>query len=454
MYMVTRSRKLFQRVKINPPQFFALGFFVLIALGTFLLMLPFATADRHHLSFVDALFEATSAVCVTGLVVVDTQTTFTLFGQIVLLCLIQIGGLGFMTLTVFIAMLLRRTISYEERHLVKESLSQDSYEGIIRMVRFVILFTVICELLGTIILGMHWGDEFGYPKSFYYGLFHSISAFNNAGFDIMGDFSSMTAYVGDMTVNLTLTSLLILGGLGFIVVADIFQSRKTRKRLMLHTKVVLWMSALLIVGGTILIFLLEYGNPDTIGNLPWKDKLLASYFHGVVPRTAGFNSLNTADLTLGSQLVTMALMFIGGGTGGTAGGIKVTTFAILLFAVWALIKGKQEVNIRNRRIPGDLVFRAFSITTYSVLLVSVFVFLLAVTEKGAALNYIAFEVLSAFGTVGMTLGLTPELSEAGKILLSILMFMGRVGPITIAFALAFRIKKTAVRNPEERVIIG
>ncbi|MFP7169942.1 TrkH family potassium uptake protein [Terribacillus halophilus] len=452
--MVTRSRKLFQRVKINPPQFFALGFFVLIALGTFLLMLPFATADRHHLSFVDALFEATSAVCVTGLVVVDTQTTFTLFGQIVLLCLIQIGGLGFMTLTVFIAMLLRRTISYEERHLVKESLSQDSYEGIIRMVRFVILFTVICELLGTIILGMHWGDEFGYPKSFYYGLFHSISAFNNAGFDIMGDFSSMTAYVGDMTVNLTLTSLLILGGLGFIVVADIFQSRKTRKRLMLHTKVVLWMSALLIVGGTILIFLLEYGNPDTIGNLPWKDKLLASYFHGVVPRTAGFNSLNTADLTLGSQLVTMALMFIGGGTGGTAGGIKVTTFAILLFAVWALIKGKQEVNIRNRRIPGDLVFRAFSITTYSVLLVSVFVFLLAVTEKGAALNYIAFEVLSAFGTVGMTLGLTPELSEAGKILLSILMFMGRVGPITIAFALAFRIKKTAVRNPEERVIIG
>ncbi|PAD37524.1 TrkH family potassium uptake protein [Terribacillus sp. 7520-G] len=452
--MVTRSRKLFQRVKINPPQFFALGFFVLIALGTFLLMLPFATADRHHLSFVDALFEATSAVCVTGLVVVDTQTTFTLFGQIVLLCLIQIGGLGFMTLTVFIAMLLRRTISYEERHLVKESLSQDSYEGIIRMVRFVILFTVICELLGTIILGMHWGDEFGYPKSFYYGLFHSISAFNNAGFDIMGDFSSMTAYVGDMTVNLTLTSLLILGGLGFIVVADIFQSRKTRKRLMLHTKVVLWMSALLIVGGTILIFLLEYGNPDTIGNLPWKDKLLASYFHGVVPRTAGFNSLNTADLTLGSQLVTMALMFIGGGTGGTAGGIKVTTFAILLFAVWALIKGKQEVNIRNRRIPGDLVFRAFSITTYSVLLVSVFVFLLAVTEKGAALNYIAFEVLSAFGTVGMTLGLTPELSEAGKILLSILMFMGRVGPITIAFALAFRIKKTAVRNPEERIIIG
>ncbi|MFP7255558.1 TrkH family potassium uptake protein [Terribacillus goriensis] len=451
--MATRSRKLYHRIKINPPQFFALGFLALIALGTFLLMLPMATADRHHLSFIDALFEATSAVCVTGLVVVDTQTTFTLFGQIVLLCLIQIGGLGFMTLTVFIAMLLRRNISFEERHLVKESLNQSSYEGIVRMVRFVLLFTVFCEMIGTLILGLHWGSEFGYSKSFYYGLFHSISAFNNAGFDIMGDFSSMTAYVGDPIVNLTLTILLILGGIGFIVVADVIQKKKG-KRLTLHTKVVLWMSAILVAGGTLLIFLLEYGNPATIGHLAWNDKLLASYFHGVVPRTAGFNSLNTADLTLGSQLVTMALMFIGGGTGGTAGGIKVTTFAILLFAVWALIKGKQEVNIRNRRIPGDLVFRAFSITTYSVLLVSLFVFLLAITEKGAALNYIAFEVLSAFGTVGMTLGLTPELSEPGKMLLSLLMFMGRVGPITIAFALAFRIRKTAVRNPEERIIIG
>ncbi|WP_366248600.1 TrkH family potassium uptake protein [Terribacillus aidingensis] len=451
--MATRSRKLFHRIKINPPQFFALGFLMLIALGTFLLMLPMATADRHHLSFIDALFEATSAVCVTGLVVVDTQTTFTLFGQIVLLCLIQIGGLGFMTLAVFIALLLRRNISFEERHLVKESLNQNSYEGIVRMVRFVLLFTVICEVIGTIILGIHWGNEFGYPKSFYYGLFHSISAFNNAGFDIMGDFSSVTAYVGDPIVNLTLTSLLMLGGIGFIVVADILQKKKG-KRLMLHTKVVLWMSAILVAIGTILIYLLEYGNPATIGSMPWNEKLLASYFQGVVPRTAGFNSLNTADLTLGSQLVTMALMFIGGGTGGTAGGIKVTTFAILLFAVWALIKGKQEVNIRNRRIPGDLVFRAFSITTYSVLLVSLFVFLLAITEKGAALNYIAFEVLSAFGTVGMTLGLTPELSEPGKMLLTLLMFMGRVGPITIAFALAFQIKKTAVRNPEERIIIG
>jgi trk system potassium uptake protein len=452
--MVTRSRKLFQRIRMNPPQFFALGFLVLIGLGTFLLMLPFATADRHHLSFVDALFEATSAVSVTGLVVVDTKATFTLFGQIILLCLIQVGGLGFMTLTVFIALLLRRNISFEERYLVKESLNQDSYQGIVRMVRFVIVFAVICELIGTVILGLHWGDQFGYPKSFYYGLFHSISAFNNAGFDIMGDFSSMTSFTGDIVVNLTLTMLLILGGVGFIVIADLFQKLKTKKRITLHTKVVLWMTAILIIAGTAAIFVLEYSNAATIGNLSFKDKLLASYFHGVVPRTAGFNSLNTGDLTLGSQLVTMALMFIGGGTGGTAGGIKVTTFAILLLAVWALIKGRQEVNMSNRRLPLDLVFRAFSITTYAVLLVSVFVFLLSITETGNELNIIAFEVLSAFGTVGMSLGLTTELTEPGKLLLSILMFMGRVGPITIAFALAFRTKNTAVRNPEERIIIG
>lgn len=370
-----------QWIKINPAQTLTLGFLGLIFVGTLLLMLPFSTKDRHYLSFIDALFEATSAVCVTGLVVVDTHTTFTMFGQIVIMVLIQIGGLGFMTVGILIALFLGKNIGLKGRLMIQESLNQLSLEGMVRLVKFVVGFTLLLELIGAVVLSFRWISDFGFPKALFYGLFHSVSAFNNAGFDLMGGFSSMTGYVGDVTVILTLSSLLIIGGIGYTVILDL------------------------------------------------------------------------VNMTLSSQFVTMLLMFIGGGSGGTAGGIKVTTFVIIVLAVWTLIRGRDEVNVMGRRLPNDLVFRAFSITVYSTALVFFILFILTITED-APLNVLLFEVISAFGTVGMSLGLTPELSPAGKVLISFMMFIGRVGPLTIAFALARATKKQPFKYVEEKIMIG
>ncbi|MGJ7921060.1 TrkH family potassium uptake protein [Neobacillus sp. LXY-4] len=439
-------------IRINPAQTLSLGFLGLIGIGTFLLMLPFATKDRHHLSFIDALFEATSAVCVTGLVVTDTETTFTIFGQIVLMVLIQIGGLGFMTIGILIALFLGKNIGLQGRLMIQESLNQLTLAGMVRLVKFVVGFTFIVEGIGAVILAARWASDFGLPKALYLGLFHSISAFNNAGFDIMGDFRSLTEYVGDFTVIMTISSLLIIGGIGYTVILDILR-KKSLKKLSLHTKLVLIMTLILNVVGTVLILILEYNNPGTLGGLGLKDKILGAYFHGVVPRTAGFNSLNTAELSLSSQFVTMVLMFIGGGSGGTAGGIKVSTFVIIILAVWTLIRGKEEVNIMERRIPKELIFRAFSITVYSLFVVFLILFILTITEN-APLNVLIFEVISAFGTVGMSMGLTPDLSLPGKVIIAFLMFIGRVGPLTIAFALAKAKKKVPLKYVEEKIMIG
>lgn len=314
------------------------------------------------------------------------------------------------------------------------------------------IFTLLIECIGAAILAIRWAPDFGFPTSIYYGIFHSISAFNNAGFDIMGGFQSVTGYVGDFTIILTLSSLLIIGGIGYSVILDITR-KKSLKKLSLHSKLVLLVTLLLNVLATILIFALEYNNPDTLGSLSLKDKLLGAYFHGVVPRTAGFNSLSMSDLTLSTQFVTMLLMFIGGGSGGTAGGIKVTTFVIIILAVWTLIRGRDEVNVMRRRLPNDLIFRAFSITVYSTAIVFLFLFILSITEE-APMNKILFEVISAFATVGMTLGLTTELSSVGKVLISLLMFIGRVGPLTVAFALARANKKLPYKYVEEKIMIG
>ncbi len=375
-----------------------------------------------------------------------------MFGQIVILLLIQVGGLGFMTFGVLISLFLGKNIGLSSRLMIQESLNQLSLEGMVRLVKFVVGFTLLIEGVGAVILAIRWAKDFGFPQSIYYGIFHSISAFNNAGIDIMGDFRSMTDYAGDVTIIMTLSSLLIIGGIGYTVILDILRKRSI-KTLSLHTKLVLIMTIILNVVGTFLIFLLEYNNPGTLGGLSLKEKFLGAYFHAIVPRTAGFNSLAMGDLTLGTQFVTMLLMFIGGGSGGTAGGIKVTTFFVIVLAVWSLIRGRDDVNVLKRRVPKDIVFRAFSITLYSAALIFAMLFILMITET-APLNVLMFEVISAFGTVGMSMGLTTELSSIGKILITILMFMGRVGPLTIAFALAKAGKKTPYKYVEEKIMIG
>jgi len=446
------NKKPVRWIRFNPAQILVLGFLCLIAVGTFLLMLPISTQDRHHLSLIDALFEATSAVCVTGLVVVDTKTTFTLFGQTVLMLLIQIGGLGFMTFGILIALSLKKSIGMKERLVIQASLNQLTIGGMVKLVKFVLIFTFIVEGLGALLLTARWESDFGLGKAMYYGLFHSISAFNNAGFDLMGNYSSMTNFAGDPMVVLTLTSLVIIGGIGFFVIYDILNKKSFRK-FSLHTKIALYMTIFLILFGTISILALEYNNPGTMGELSLKDKLLAAYFHGVVPRTAGFNSLDMTEFTLSTQFITMMLMFIGGGSGGTAGGIKVTTFALVLLAVWFVIRKKDNVNIMSRRISNELIYRAFSITVYSIGIIFFTLFILTITED-ATLNVLSFEVISAFGTVGMSLGLTPELSPIGKVLISFLMFIGRVGPLTLAFALAKEHNKEPFKYVKEDIMIG
>ncbi|MGG0740518.1 TrkH family potassium uptake protein [Niallia taxi] len=452
MRKIWREKNLVKVIKFNPAQILSLGFLILIFIGAILLKLPISTHDNHDLSFLDALFEATSAVCVTGLVVVDTGTTFTGFGQIILLFLIQTGGLGFMTIGVIIAIFLGKNVGLKGRLIIQESLNQLSLEGMIRLVKFILIFTLLIEGIGALLLSIRWSSDFDLMTSIYYGIFHSISAFNNAGFDIMGDFQSITLYAGDFTVIFILSFLLLIGGIGYTVILDIWLKKFTGK-LTLHTKLVLWMTIILIIIPTILIFFLEFNNYGTLGDLSIKNKLLGSYFHAVVPRTAGFNSLNMSELTLSTQFITMILMFIGGGSGGTAGGIKITTFAIILLAVWNLIRGNDDINIMKRRIPKDLVYRAFAITVYSIVIVLFITFILTITEK-APLNIILFEVISAFGTAGMSLGLTPDLSPVGKLAISLLMFVGRVGPLTIAFALAKKQNKRPYKYAEEKIMIG
>lgn len=439
-------------IQFHPAHVLLLGFTGLIIIGTGLLMIPFATADRHHLSFIDALFEATSAVCVTGLAVVDTGTTFTLFGQIVLLVLIQLGGWGFMTSGTLMFIILGKKIGLKQRLLIQESLNYFSFQGVIKLVLRIVLITLVVEAIGAIVLAIRWSQEMSWGKALYYGIFHSISAFNNAGFGLEPD--SLSKWVGDPTVNIMITLLFMVGGIGFFILTDIFAKKNLRK-VSLHTKIVLLFTLLINVVSTLVIFGLEYSNPATIGNLNMEDKWWASYFQAVVPRTAGFNTIDISQLTVSSQVYMMGLMFIGAAPGSTGGGIKVTTFALLLFSLWAVLTNKEDINVFKRRIPQSLVLRSLSIAVSATIFIIVIFFLLTITERGADVIKIGFETVSAFGTVGLSAGFTGELSPTGRILITIMMLVGRIGPLTMAFALAIHSKeKSKIRYAEEKIMIG
>lgn len=438
---------------LDPPKILVLGFATLILLGACLLTLPIATVDGNGLPFLNALFTATSATCVTGLVVVDTGSTFTRFGQLVILSLIQVGGLGFMTFATFFFFLLGKKISLKERLLLQESLNNLSIEGIVRLAKRILIFTAVIEIVGGILLSFRFALDMPIGKAIYYGIFHSISNFNNAGFDLMGEFRSLTPYVDDPTVNLTVCTLITLGGIGFIVMNELFEYRDTR-RLSLHTKVVLVTSFILTIGGTILIFLFEFGNTKTLQPLSIFGKVLSSLFQSVTPRTAGSNTLNIPDLTQPTLFLIMILMFIGASPGSTGGGIKTTTFATLIGTVWSQIKGKEDVVLFRRRIVIEIIFKALTVTVSGLFLVTVITILLTLTETGKDFLMILFEATSAFATVGLSMGLTPELSPIGRILIIFTMFAGRVGPLTIAFAIAMRRKPDPYRHPKGKIMIG
>ncbi|QSF42516.1 TrkH family potassium uptake protein [Paenibacillus tianjinensis] len=440
-------------LRLTPPKILSLGFILLIAAGTLLLYLPAAsTGDR--ISFIDALFMATSATCVTGLAVIDTGTELTVFGQVVLLVLFQFGGLGFITMATLITLVLSKRISLKERLLLQESMNQNSMQGIVKLIRRVLIYSLVIQLSGAILLAARFLIDMPVGKALYYGLFHSVSIFNNAGFDLFGDvhgpFSGLTRYVEDPIVNITSMLLIFLGGIGFIVLSDVVDFPK-RKRLTLHSKVVLSSSAALIVIGAAVFFWLELNS--TLKPLHAGGKIMASFLQAITPRSGGVTTIEIPLLRESTQFLMILLMFIGAAPGSTGGGIKITTFALLVVTVYARIRGKEDIVMFRHRISKDNVYRAITMTLLSLILVVTATMLLSVTESADFLT-VLFEAVSAFGTSGITMGLTPELTTAGKILVIILMFVGRTGPLTLAYAIKPKKNKELYRYPEGNITIG
>lgn len=439
-------------VKFSPGQILLLGFAGMILIGALLLTLPFASESGESLNFLDALFTATSAVCVTGLVVVDTATRFTTFGEVVIMLLIQAGGLGFMTVSTLIALALRRRVSLQDRLVIREGLNQESLAGVVRLVRMVTLTTATIELTGLLLLSLRFVPQFGLGRGLYYSLFHSVSAFNNAGFDLMGGFRNLTGYVTDPLVSLTISALIVLGGIGFTVISEVRRRRDFHK-LSLHSKLVLTFTAVLIAGGALGFWLLERQNPATLGRLPLGGQLLASLFQSITPRTAGFNTVDLSALYPSTWMLLIMLMFIGASPGSTGGGVKTSTIGVLLATVWAAIRGEPDTVLFRRRIPADTIRRSLAIVTLALLLLLVTTMILSRTEQFLTIRLL-FEATSAFATVGLTTGITPELSATGRILMILLMYTGRVGPLTLAAAIATRLKQQRLREAEERVMVG
>jgi len=441
--------------KMHPTQILVLGFLSLILIGTVLLSLPIASKSGVSVGFVNALFTATSAVCVTGLVVVDTLTHWTTFGHIVILLLIQIGGLGFMTLGTLFAFIVGKKIFLKERMLMKESLNQFSVSGVVRLTKYILIMTFIIEGIGAVLLATTFIPEYGPIKGIWYSVFHSVSAFCNAGFSIIGDFRSLTPYVNNPVVTMTVVTLVVLGGIGFVVILEVLE-KKSFKKFSLHTKLALTMTAALLVIGFVVMFAMEFNNPGTMGDLPWHGKILSSIFHSVTPRTAGFNTLPLGNMTIAALFITMVFMFIGGSSAGTAGGVKVTTVGLVIAGVASEIKGKHDIEAFDKRIPLHQIIRAVAIIGLSMGVIVLVIMVLSITEKDATFLEVMFESISAFGTVGLSLGITTELSVIGKIVVAITMFFGRVGPLTIFLALAQKTQKNmgTLRYPEEKIIIG
>jgi len=440
-----------QNVSFTPARVLVLGFAALIIIGAVLLILPIST--YKGISLIDAFFTATSAVCVTGLVVVDTGTFFTRFGQTVILMLIQVGGLGFMTAGTIIFIILGKKINLKERLVIQEALNQFSIAGLVGLIKKIVLFTLILEGIGALFLSYRFIPMFGWAEGIYYSIFHAVSAFCNAGFDLMGNYQSLTGFAEDYLVSGVIMFLFIVGGLGFTVLADIYEKRKF-KCLSLHSKIVLTASLLMLLVGTFLVFTFEYSNPSTLGEQGLIQKIANSFFTASTSRTAGFNVLPTDSLMDPTLYFLLVLMFIGASPASTGGGVKTTTFSVLIIAVISIIRGQEDISVFRRRLPYYVLNKSLSIIVISIFIIFLISIILTISENAGFLG-ILFETVSAFGTVGLSKGLTSDLSNVGRLLITIIMFTGRVGPLTLTLALAHRLKKKApFRYPEERILIG
>ncbi len=441
--------------KLQPTQVLVIGFAAIIIIGALLLNLPFASQNGESVGFINAVFTATSAVCVTGLTVVDTGTHWTLLGKTVILMLIQIGGLGFMSLATMFAMIMGKKISLKKRLIMQEALNQYSLAGLVRFTKFVLIVTFAVEGLGALLLSFRFIPQFGWSTGIAYSVFHAVSAFCNAGFDLIGNGRSLTPYVTDPLISLTIAFLIIIGGIGFSVITD-FIVHKDLKNLSLHTKMALLITVILLSVGTIGFVVIEWKNPNTLGNLSPTSRLLAGFFQSSTVRTAGFNTIDLASMKDASNLLTIILMFIGGSPAGTAGGIKTTTLGVIIFTIISVIKGREETEIFKRRIHRDTVNRALTIAIIGITLVVSVTMILTITDSEFTFMALLYETVSAFATVGLTLGITPNLSVIGKILMIFMMYAGRVGILTIAIALARKQNKSTVniKYPEGKILIG
>ncbi len=455
-----RSRHVQTAVRLlteQPVRLLALSFAAMIAVGTLLLTLPAAGAAGRGATFIDAFFTATSATCVTGLIVQDTPTFFSRFGQVVILCLIQFGGLGIMTFSASLVALLGRRFGLAARRTYGGLVEEAQTVDLGRALRYVLLFTLLAESAGTLVLFGRWLFDFQSPlEALYCAVFHSISAFCNAGFSTFT--GNLVRYRGDLPVNLTIIGLVVFGGLGFGVVHELFNRDVFRigllgvwRRISVHARMVLLTTAVLIVGGTIFFFFVEFDN--ALADLGLGTKLLASLFQSVTPRTAGFNTVPFNSLRPVTLLAWTILMFIGASPGGTGGGIKTSTLAVLLLTLRDLVRGRRHIVARRRTIPQETVYRAAAITVVSGALVILVFAILLVTERQPFGNLL-FETVSAFGTVGLSADLTPLLSNLGKFFLGLLMFAGRIGPLSLALATSRAGTQPPVSYPEARILVG
>lgn len=443
---------------IRPERVMCVGFLLLILLGGVLLALPAAAAAGESIGLGRSFFTATSAVCVTGLVAADTGTTFSLFGQLVLLALIQTGGLGFMVFATMVMVALGRRITLRDRMLIRESMNTATLAGLVRLSGWYGLLALILEGLGAAVLATRFVPLLGWEKGLYFSLWHSVSAFCNAGFDLFGGFSSLTGFQEDPLVLLSVAALVILGGTGFTVLLEMLENRLRWRRFSLHTRLVLVMTALLLLAGTVMTALLEWRNPATLGALDgWGSRLLNAFFQSVTMRTAGFNSVELASLTDGTKLVSVLLMLVGANSASTGGGMKTTTVAVLALAVWAVIRGEEDVRILGRRLAQGLVQRALAVVAVTLTVFLSGTLLLTIAEGGRVpFIDLLFEAASAMGTVGVTSAGTPALSGMSRLVLAGMMYLGRVGPLTLVMALTERRddRRGKVRYPEESVTIG
>ena len=440
-----------RKLKKNPPLIVCLSFFALILFGAILLDLPIASANGERIGFLNAFFTSTSASCVTGLIVANTATQWTVFGKVVIIILIQIGGLGTMVFISLIAMALNKRIGISERRIIKEQTNADTSKGIIRLVIYIIKFSLAVEFIGAILLATKFIPDFGLERGILFSIFHSISAFCNAGFDIIGN--SLTDYVSDFTVNMTISLLIIFGGLGFTVFIDIYRKRRF-KNLSLHSKVVISFTAILLLVGTLAFFLIEH-NSAAMEGLSLKGKVLSSFFMSVTARTAGFNTIDIGKMQEGSVIVTIMLMFIGASPASTGGGIKTTTFGVLLSSTISVLRGNKEIEIFHKKIPYDTLIKSLCIFTLGSFLVIFSSLWITIIEQGKFLYLdILYEIVSAFGTVGITRGITADLSSLSKFILIILMYLGRVGAATLGVSILDTHRKKHTRYSEGKIIVG